>query len=97
MMKLLEVDDNKFIDEDDNPEDRYLRTIDSKQVIKGRATDYRSGKLSIVSEEKYGEPQRLGGSIAKRTAVDDVMKQTREYFLQEIISKLEYISARGKC
>ena len=56
MMKLLEVDDNKFIDEDDNPEDRHLRTIDPKQVITGRATHYRGGKLSIVSEEKYGEP-----------------------------------------
>ena len=28
MMKLLEVDDNDFIDEDDNPEGRYICTID---------------------------------------------------------------------
>ena len=48
-----------------------------------------------MSEERYDVPLRLGGSIAKRTALDDVMKQMREYFLLENISKLEYISVRG--
>ena len=31
-----------------------------------------------MSEEKYDVPQRLGGSIAKRIVVDDVMKEMRE-------------------
>ena len=95
MMKLLQVDDNEFIDEDDILEGRYHCTIDPKQVITRWATHYRGKELSIVSEERYDVPLRLGGSIAKRTALDDVMKQMREYFLLENISKLEYISVRG--
>ena len=81
MMKLLEVDDNEFIDEDDDSEGRHLCTIDLWQVITRRATHYRGVEHTIVSEEKYDVPQRLGGSIAKRIVVDDVMKEMRKYFL----------------
>jgi len=81
----------------DDPQGRYLCTNDPQQVVTRRASHYRGGELSIVSEEEYGVPQRMDGSIAERTAVDDVMEQMRDYFLQEVLSKPEYISVRGKC
>ena len=96
MMIILEVDDNEFIDEDNNLEGRYLCTINPKQVITRRATHYHGEELSIVSEGKYGVPQRLGGSIAKRTAVDDVMKQMREYVFLGKYLESEYISVMWK-
>ena len=81
MMKLLEVVDNGFIDEVDNLEGMHLCTIDPKQVITRKTAHYRGGELSIVSEEKFDVPQKLGGSIVKRTVVDDVIKEMRGYFL----------------
>lgn len=58
------------------------------------ATRQKADSLSLLKELTMGAPQRVDGTEAEQTAIREVMKQMRDYFSGEVLSKPDYANVR---
>uniref|UniRef100_A0A7S2IF24 ShKT domain-containing protein n=1 Tax=Helicotheca tamesis TaxID=374047 RepID=A0A7S2IF24_9STRA len=74
-------------------ESNYICTDDAVAALKAS----RKGNGSDEMFMQRGVPQRVDGNEVEREAVRHVLRQMEEYFQNEVLSKPDYESVRGRC
>jgi hypothetical protein len=80
------------------PDSRYLKYVCSENPIETLGLSFGESCDGLGEGEiTIGVPQRIDGTEAERSAIQEILRQTDEYFHREVLSLPEYVNIRTRC